>query len=128
MYIDNIKCYKVVDYSEDEALFITGAAANKNKASGSVTVVSYKDQIPAGQLIVTAYDSDNKLIGINVVDSKVVEANGYSEVPYTVECSTNDIHRISVFLWDGLDTMTPIMNNRTTTEISVVTSQPVAAQ
>ena len=128
MYIDNIKCYKVVDFSADEALFITGATANGNTASGTVTVVSYKDAIPAGKLIVAAYGSDNKLIGINFVTSNAVSANEYGEVPYTVNCSKNDIYRISVFLWDGLDTMTPIMANKTTTDINVVTSQPAAAQ
>lgn len=129
MYIDNIKVYKVVDFADDEYVWLTNTKAKttmeseteKTTVTGTINIVSYSDNkaIQAGNAIVVAYDKDEKIIGINTVATPTVSANGNSATSYTIDCSSKDVYRVSAFVWDSLDGMKPLIQNRTTTDITI---------
>ncbi len=61
-------------------------------------------------IIAASYDSNNKLTGISVGDSKAINGEGTLNVDFTAANAEDDI---KVFIWDGVASVMPIFASRT---------------
>lgn len=115
-YIDNIKAYKVEDLAASEVYVKTAAKAG-NTISGKLYVINRDNTVTVPtKAIVAAYDSDNVLIGAEVLDVTAEQAAG-SERDYslTIPATMEGAVTVRAFWWSGLDTMSPKANSASKT-------------
>lgn len=108
-YIDNIKCYKVIDNSEDQ-IFIAGMKKTNSAVSGTIALNSNSDaNVPESVLLVAVYDSNNKMLGISKADIDGKFKTSY--IPYEVEYEGGTPVTVRAFLWSSINSMSPVAAN-----------------
>lgn len=110
-YIDNIKCYRVVDNIDDQ-VFIAGMKKTDTQVSGTIALNSDSDaNVPESVLLVAVYDSNNKMLGVTTAEIDGTFKTAY--VPYAVDYAGGTPKTIRAFLWDSVDGMNPVALNAT---------------
>ena len=96
---------------------ITNAAAQASDSTVTVTAVLSNGKFTAvsGKLIAAAYNKDNKLVGIGIVDASLDKET--SDIEKTVNfAKPSEDYSVRVMLWSSLEDMEALCNSYTVTE------------
>ena len=96
---------------------ITNAAAQASDSTVTVTVVLSNGKFTAvsGKLIAAAYNKDNKLVGIGIVDASLDKET--SDIEKTVNfAKPSEDYSVRVMLWSSLEDMEALCNSYLVTE------------
>lgn len=76
--------------------------------NATVNFIPLTDELTLGTVIIAMYDSDNRFIGIQSkeIDLKMLMNEAYT---FTIP-KYNNIAKISVYIWDSLNTLKPLSN------------------
>jgi hypothetical protein len=88
---------------------------NFNLGSTQVVTAEIANNSPVAQsvcLISGLYDSDNRLVKFTKTSKTIVEGGNQQEISLEIDIPSSGVNKAIIFVWDGLDTMRPLITPR----------------